>query len=161
MDLIDFFLWTLPYHEFIWFYDPLPRFEHFSFGTGTTTIPTFQATCWGRTGWSLRGRAGVPFFGEMVPKVSKKTTSGCDQKLTLLMYVCCFFLGGWEILLQWHSEIIHAAPRQGPPAPRSQGVTNASGFVWSVMCLRLQSHFKMFDVGGQPKTLYLAQFLCL
>ena len=24
---------------------------------------------------------------------------------------------------------IHAAPRQGPPAPRSQGVINASGFV--------------------------------
>ncbi len=26
-------------------------------------------------------------------------------------------------------ECIHAAPRQGPPAPRSQGVINASGFV--------------------------------
>ena len=50
-------------------------------------------------------------------------------------------------LQRWHD--IHAAPRQGPPAPRSQGVINASGFVWSVMCLCLQSLCKMFHVGGQ------------
>ncbi len=37
----------------------------------------------------------------------------------------------------------------GPPAPRSQGVINTSGFVWSVMCLCLQSLCKMFHVGGQ------------
>ena len=40
-----------------------------------------------------------------------------------------------ESCLAFNCIIIHAAPRQGPPAPRSQGVINASGFVWSVMCL--------------------------
>ena len=47
---------------------------------------------------------------------------------------------------------IHAAPRQGPPAPRSQGVISASVVVAPGQIFLRQIH---------PKTLYLAPFLCL
>ena len=46
---------------------------------------------------------------------------------------------------------IHAAPRQGPPAPRSQSVTCSSGFVWSVTCVvnvSVCKAYEMFDVDG-------------
>ena len=62
----------------------------------------------------------------------------------------------WGKLWVFQNISIHAAPRQGPPAPRSQ--TQATQRYISTRCCCSRS-----NIFGQkhPKTLYLASFLCL